>query len=63
MFKIKVIRLETSSSILSSNYSTSIEKAVNQNPKLVFDSEEYLLKDFKVVTIEEKSYVILRYER
>ena len=61
--KIKVIKLDSSSSIVSKDYSKTIEDLVNTNVLIKIEEKLYELEDFDIKKIEDKSYIILRYAR
>ena len=63
--KVKVKKLKSkSSSMFPTDYSREIESIVNNNPEIQIEKEgTYFLTDFKIIHVEEKPYVVLRYER
>lgn len=62
-FKVKVFKLNTVSSMFQANYSKEIEDTVNNNTTMEEPYKDYFLTDFKLLEIEGKPYVVLRYER
>lgn len=61
--KVKVFKLEKAPIPISRDYSKDIEAIINNNPEIKDKDGSYLLSDFKIINVEEKPYVVLRYER
>ena len=61
--RVKTFLLASSHSVVSKDYSETIEDLINLGSILRHDGQDYLLTDYDIKEIENKSYLILRYER